>query len=128
MGAGPKWDLSELRAFEKRLDTVSKRMERLGIIITKNSAKRMVAEAKGRHPWQNRKGWLEADIRIIRSGVLENGRVGAEWGVDTQRRGLVGAVLEARGWEFIFPAEKKFHAQWVQRIRQAAVSVITKRG
>lgn len=128
MAAGPKWDLSELRKFETRLDTAAKRMQRLGIVITKDSAKRMVAEAKGRHPWQNRKGWLEADIRIIRSGTLENGRVGAEWGVDSQRRGLVGAILEATGWDFILPAEKKFHSQWVQRIRQAAVTVITRKG
>lgn len=126
--AAPKWDLSELRAFNKRLDTAASRMERNGILITKNSAKRMVAEAKSRHPWKNRKGWLEADIRIIRSGKLESGRVGAEWGVDTQRRGKVGTILEATGWEFIFPAEKKYHAQWVERIRRAAVRTITKRG
>ncbi len=128
MGAGPKWDLSELTAFQARLQTAPKRMERTAILITRNSAKRMVAEAKSRHPWKNRKGWLEADIRIIRSGTLENGQVGAEWGVDSQRRGFVGAILEARGWEFIQPAEEKYHSQWVQRIRRAAVRVITKRG
>ncbi len=125
--AGPKWDLSELKAFEKRIDTAPQRMERVGIVITKNSAKRMVAEAKGRHPWQNRKGFLEADIRVIRSGRFEAGRVGAEWGVDSQRRGLVGAILEATGWEFILPAEEKYHAQWVQRIRQAAVKILIRR-
>ena len=126
--AGPKWDLSELIAFEKRLSTAPKRMNRTGTLITKNSAKRMVAEAKSRHPWQNRTGHLEADIRIIRSGTFEANRVGAEWGVDTQRRGFVGAILEATGWEFILPAEEKHHSQWFNRIREAAVKTITRKG
>ncbi len=128
MAAGPKWDLSELRKFERRISAAPKVMNRTGILITKNSAKRMVAEAKGRHPWQNRKGWLEADIRVIRSGTFEAGRVGAEWGVDSQRRGKVGAILEATGWEWIARAEAKYHSQWVARIRQAAISTIVRRG
>ena len=122
------WDISELEAFDKNLDTAEKRMRRTGIIITKNSAKRMVAEAKGRHPWQNRKGFLEADIRVIRSGTFSGGKVGAEWGVDSSRRGFVGEILEAKGWEFILPAEEKHHSQWVARIRDAAVKTLTRKG
>lgn len=128
MAAGPKWDLSELLAFEKRIDRAPAVMKRTGIVITKNSAKRMVAEAKGRHPWQNRKGFLEADIRLIRSGAFDSGRVGAEWGVDSQRRGLVGVILEATGWEWIARAEAKYHSQWVQRIKEAAVKTLIRRG
>jgi hypothetical protein len=126
--AGPKWDFSELKAFEKRLDTAAKNMERTGLVVTKNSAKRMVAEAKGRHPWQNRTGNLQSDIRVIRTGNFEPGKAGAEWGVDSQRRGKVGAILEATGWEWIAPAEAKYHSQWVDRIRQAAVRVIVRNG
>jgi len=126
--AGPKWDTSELKAFEKRIDNAPKTMNRLGITITKNSAKRMVNEAKGRNPWQNRTGHLESDIRIIRSGRFEAGKVGAEWGVDSQRRGFVGAILEATGWEFIMPAFEKYEAQWVQRIKEAAVKSLIRRG
>jgi hypothetical protein len=127
MAAGPKWDLSELRAFDKRLDAAPKKVERLGIVVTKDSAKRMVQEAKGRHPWQNRKGWLQSDIRVIRSGAFEAGKVGAEWGVDSQRRGKVGAILEATGWEWIGKAFEKYESQWYDRIRKVAVTTITRR-
>ncbi len=118
------WDISELTAFERRLDSAPIRMNRIGTSLTKNSAKRMVSEAKGRHPWQNRTGNLETDIKLIRTGRFERDEVGAEWGVDTTRRGFVGAILEATGWEFMRPAEAKYHKQWVDRIRQAAVTIL----
>ncbi len=120
----PNWDTSELVAFERRLTGAPKSMNRTGIQLTKNSAKRMVSEAKGRHPWQNRTGNLETDIRLIRTGKFGTDEVGAEWGVDTMRRGKVGAILEATGWEFMRPAEEKYHKQWVDRIRQAAVTTL----
>ena len=126
MATGPSWDFSELKAFDKRLDKAPARMARLGIQVSTASAKKMVAAAKSSHPWQNRTGHLEKDIRLIRKGKFGANEIGAEWGVDTQRRGKVGAILEATGWEWIKPAEEKYHDQWVARVKKAAVLPITK--
>ena len=122
----PSFDFSELKKFERQLEQSPKRMNRLGIKVSENSAKRMVQEAKGSHPWQNRKGHLESDTRLIRSGAFGQDEVGAEWGVDSHRRGKVGAILEATGWAWIGKAERKYHAQWVARLKQAAAAAITK--
>lgn len=116
-------DFTQLEAYENRLKEAGKRVDRTMIVVTTNTAERMVASAKQVHPWQNRTGRLESDIRLISKGVT-GGRVEVVWGVDSSRRGLVGAVLERRGFEFIRPAARRFDNQWKNRVRKASAGLL----
>lgn len=115
------FDFSQLDRLVKRLEKAPPKMERATIQVSHNSAKKMVADAKRNHPWQNRRGFLERDLRVIRKGRFGKHLFGASWGVDSPRRGKVGAILEATGWEFIGPATERWELQWVKRLVEAAV-------
>ena len=116
------FDVSELEELVKRFEAAPPKMEREAIQLSHDSAKRMVAFAKRNHTWKNRRGYLEKDIRVVKKGRFAPNQFGASWGVISQRRGKVGAILEARGWVFIRPATEAFKGQWIIRLVQAAVA------
>jgi len=129
------YDFSELDRFEERLNDAPRRMSRIGIQITDDSAKRMVSHSK--RVVRRRTGALQEDIRVIRKGSYGDEQVGAEFGVDSDRRGLVGIVIE-KGFRhyqsgqfigpfpYLMPGYEAHARQWKDRIVKAAVDLIVK--
>lgn len=129
-------DDSELVAFERRLTEAGKRIDRVGIIVTAKSAEEMAADARRVHPWRSRTGMLEKDTKVLRKGRVPGG-VGAEFGVESSRRGLVGLLMEKgfTHWKsgqrvgpfpFLMPAARRHKGKWKRRVEKAAVDLITK--
>lgn len=128
-------DFSELEAFEARVMAAAQHMPRVGIQITADSAQRMVGHAK--RIVRRKTGQLASDIRVIGKGSFGPDQVGAEFGVDSGRRGLVGIVIE-KGFRhyqsgqfvgpfpYLLPAVEAHARQWHDRILKASVDLITR--
>jgi len=125
------YDFRELDAFEKRLEALPSQIDRVGILVTSNSAERMSGEAK--RIVRRKSGDLQRSIRVLNKGSFGPDQVGAEYGTDVH----YGKFIEKgfRHWRsgrmvgpfpYLRPAYDRFRAQWLQRIGEVAISLIAK--
>lgn len=125
------FDLSELDAFETRLQEAAGQIDRIGIQVTTNSAERMVGEAK--RVVRRKTGRLEQSIHVTARGNFGPNQVGAEYGTEVH----YGKFIEKgfRHWRtgrivgpfpYLRPAYDRFRGQWLARVLDAAVSLIAR--